>query len=100
MIAFGTVAAAGSHVTIEFGANGVGGHCNSNLGDGACELAIDLDGDGDGDGTFDTRRHFYRLLGDVTGEKTVDAADLAALDNSFTADLDTNGDGRAAVRGA
>jgi hypothetical protein len=51
----------------------------------------------DGDGNFETSRRFYRLLGDVNGDRQVDSTDVslitAGTKASYSAILDTNGDG-------
>jgi hypothetical protein len=81
-------------MAFDFGANGIGGNRNSNVGDGYYELEFDLDGDGN----FESLQRFYRLLGDVNGSRGVDGTDVSIV----TADLgrsglglesDTNGDG-------
>jgi hypothetical protein len=81
-------------MAFDFGANGIGGNRNSNVGDGYYELEFDLDGDGN----FESLQRFYRLLGDVNGSRGVDGTDVSIV----TADLgrsglglesDANGDG-------
>jgi hypothetical protein len=51
----------------------------------------------DGDGNFETSRRFYRLLGDVNGDRQVDNTDVslvtAGTTSPYNSILDTNGDG-------
>ncbi|MGD9632156.1 MAG: hypothetical protein AB7U97_02685 [Pirellulales bacterium] len=80
---------------IDFGAAGLGGNPNSTAGDGYYELAFDLDDDGD----FETARYFYRLFGDVSGDRIVRVADLNAIVAAIGQmgdflEADANGDGR------
>ncbi len=65
-----TVSVIDHAIELDFGANGLGGGPNSTSADGYYELDINLPG-----GTT-AAHHFYRLLGDVTGDGTVDANDL------------------------
>jgi hypothetical protein len=68
------------HVLVfDFGPGGIGGDPTSTAADGYYELAFDLDGSG----AFATTRHFYRLLGDVTGNHVVDNLDLLAVTNAL-----------------
>jgi hypothetical protein len=89
----GVVSAAGATVTLDFGPQGLGGNRNTNAGDGYYVLELDLDGDG----TFETAKAFYRLFGDVNGDRKVDAADadliVAAYGQAYDANRDVNGDG-------
>ncbi|MEI7701680.1 MAG: immunoglobulin domain-containing protein, partial [Planctomycetia bacterium] len=89
----GFVSASGSTVAIDFGAAGLGAGRNTNMADGSCTLGLDLDGDG----TFETSRRFYRLLGDVNGDRQVDDSDVslvrAGTTSAYSSVLDTNGDG-------
>jgi hypothetical protein len=87
----------GTHVTIDFGPNGIGGNRLTSAGDGTYRLALDLAGDG----SFSTVVQFFRLFGDVNGDGTVDASDVSA----FIADRnlgdingDVNGDGQIDTR--
>ncbi len=84
--------AVGNSARIDFGIQGIGGNRNSNVGDGYYELAVDMDGDG----AFESKRYFYRLLGDVNGDRKVDSLDtglvLGAL-GSTNSERDGNGDG-------
>jgi hypothetical protein len=89
----GFVSASGSTLAIDFGAAGLGASRNTNLADGYYTLGLDLDGDG----TFETSRRFYRLLGDVNGDRQVDDSDVslvrAGTTSAYSSVLDTNGDG-------
>ena len=78
----------------DFGPNGITGDSTSIVGDGYYEVQMDLDNNG----TFETTKRFYRLLGDVNADQTVDDTDViiitAALGNSGTnLDADVTGDG-------
>jgi hypothetical protein len=83
-------------IELDFGASGLGGSPNTTTADGYYELDIKLP-----NGTSSVN-HFYRLLGDVTGDGTVDSNDL----NEIAAEInlsnpsgfaplgaDVNGDG-------
>lgn len=83
-------AAGSNRLAFDFGTNGVGGGATSLAGDGYYKLELDLDGDG----TFETSRSFYRLLGDVNGDRSVDQADLDAVKGPNNAAYDANGDGK------
>jgi hypothetical protein len=79
-------------VRLDFGTSGLGGNRNTNAGDGYYELAMDLDSDG----SFETRKYFYRLLGDVNGDRRVDSTDSSLVLNAFSSrnpEYDVNGDG-------
>lgn len=81
-------------LAIDLGTQGIGGNANSNVGDGYYALQFDLDGNG----TFETVRHFYRLLGDANGDCRVDAKDtgligLAIGRRGTNLNEDLNGDG-------
>lgn len=75
------------------GAAGLGGSRNTNLADGYYTLGLDLDGDG----VFESSRRFYRLLGDVNGDRQVNPTDVslvtAGTTSAYTPVLDINGDG-------
>ncbi|MEZ6137703.1 MAG: SdrD B-like domain-containing protein [Pirellulaceae bacterium] len=82
---------------VNFGEQGIGGDRNSNIGDGYYKLLIDTNGDGDfdDDGEIQT---FYRLLGDVDGNRRAEQADVDAVLAAFGTtgpfiDEDVNGDG-------
>ena len=89
----GFVSASGSTLAIDFGAAGLGASRNTNLADGYYTLELDLNGDG----TFETSRRFYRLLGDVNGDRQVNDSDVslvrAGTTSAYSSVLDTNGDG-------
>jgi hypothetical protein len=79
---------------LDFGAQGIGGNRNSTVGDGYYSLDFDLDGNG----TFETTRSFYRLLGDVNGDRFVNDLDFSAILSALgqvggNLEEDTNGDG-------
>ena len=83
-------------IELDFGANGLGGSPSTTTADGYYELDIKLPG-----GATDVH-HFYRMLGDVTGDGTVDNNDLneiaAEINLSSPTGLaplgaDVNGDG-------
>ena len=89
----GFVSASGSTVTIDFGAQGIGGSRNTSQADGYYALKLDLNGDG----TFETTYNLYRLFGDTNGDGKVDQTDV----NNVTAGMvaysvlsDLNADGR------
>ncbi|QEH37254.1 Legume lectin domain protein [Aquisphaera giovannonii] len=86
-------------IEIEFGAGGLGGSPTTTAADGYYALAFKPPS---GQGVGSTH-HFFRLLGDVTGDGVVDNADLgavaAAVNQSRTAgyaplNVDVNGDGK------
>ncbi|MFM7163147.1 MAG: dockerin type I domain-containing protein, partial [Planctomycetaceae bacterium] len=59
---------------------------------GYYRLRLDLDGDG----SFETTRTFFRLLGDLNGDRSVTEADrslLASLGGIYDPERDVNGDG-------
>jgi hypothetical protein len=66
-------------IDVDFGAGGIGGNPDSTAGDGYYEIDLDLDGTG----AFATREFFYRLLGDVNGDGSVDANDLGLITASL-----------------
>ena len=83
-------------IELDFGANGLGGSPNTTTADGYYELDIKLPSGAT------AVHHFYRLLGDVTGDGTVDNNDLneiaAEINLSNPTGLaplgaDVNGDG-------
>ncbi len=82
----------GNSGRIDFGTNGLGGNRNSNVGDGYYQIGIDMDGNG----SFESTRSFYRLLGDVNGDRKVDSTDSSLVTSSFgstSPERDVNGDG-------
>lgn len=88
-----TSAAVGNQIQLDFGIQGIGGNRNTNAGDGYFEIAVDMDGNG----SFESKKYFHRLFGDMTGNGIVDAADklkvLAAQGMAYIAENDVNGDG-------
>ncbi len=82
----------GNSARIDFGTNGLGGNRNTTAGDGYYQIGIDLDGNG----AFEATQSFFRLLGDVNGDRKVDTVDsnlvLAAF-GSTNVERDVNGDG-------
>ncbi|MFM7869292.1 MAG: beta strand repeat-containing protein, partial [Planctomycetaceae bacterium] len=89
----GFLSASGSTLAIDFGAAGLGASRNTNVADGYYTLGLDLDGDG----VFESSRRFYRLMGDINGDREVNATDeslvRAGLTTAYQSVLDTNGDG-------
>jgi hypothetical protein len=90
----GKLKVVGNRVTIDFGAQGIGGSRNSTAGNGYYRLSIDADRNG----TRETERTFYRLLGDTNGDRTVNSVDVnnirVALGRKGTnLNQDINGDG-------
>ena len=82
----------GNSVRLDFGSNGLGGNRNTTAGDGYYELGVDMDGNG----TYESTKKFYRLLGDVNGDRKVDSTDSSLVTSAFgTTDpnRDVNGDG-------
>ncbi|HEV2969843.1 MAG TPA: NosD domain-containing protein [Pirellulales bacterium] len=87
----GLVTVSGTHVSIDFGINGIGGNRLTNAGDGTYRLILSLH-----EQQSTTTVQFARLLGDVNGDGSVDAADYSlALGYVKTGDPngDINGDG-------
>jgi hypothetical protein len=83
----GKVAATDNRVRIDFGSSGLSLN-------GYYEISLDLDDDG----SSETVRHFYRLQGDVNGDRTVDAIDRTVVVNAMgqtgeNLEADVNGDG-------
>jgi hypothetical protein len=82
----------GNSGRLNFGANGLGGNRNSNVGDGYYEIAVDTDANG----TFESSKSFYRLLGDINGDRRVDSSDSNLVTSAFgtsNPERDANGDG-------
>jgi len=92
----GVLGVNGSRVRFDFSEYGIGGSRSSRSGNGYYEIGVDLDGNG----TFEAKRHFYRLLGDVNGDRTVDTLDrnlvFAALGQSGS-QLEADADGSGTV---
>src|SRR5262249_16392769 len=91
-----TVSLVDHAIELDFGAGGLGGSPSTTTADGYYELAIKLPSGAT------AVRHFYRLLGDVTGDGPVDNNDLneiaAEINLSSPTGLaplgaDVNGDG-------
>jgi len=86
----------GTRINVDFGARGIGANRNTNAGDGYYEIGVDMDGNG----SFETKKHFFRLFGDVTGDGTVDSADKIKVlrgNGTTSAESDVNGDGQVNV---
>ena len=77
-------------IELDFGAGGIGGSPNTTAADGYYELDIKLP-----NGTVAVH-HFYRLLGDVTGDGLVDNNDL----NAIAAEINLSEPDRASHRSA
>lgn len=85
-------AVVGNNIRFDFGAQGIGGNRNTNAGDGYYELGIDMDGDG----SFESKKYFHRLLGDMNGDGVVSSSDkiqVLLASGSSSAESDVNGDG-------
>ena len=83
-----------NRIVADFGTGGIGGNRNGTAGNGYYRFSLDADRDG----TFEAQRHFYRLLGDTNGDRTVNYLDRnnvnAALGRKGTnLNPDVNGDG-------
>ncbi|MEZ6132743.1 MAG: CARDB domain-containing protein [Planctomycetaceae bacterium] len=92
----GLASANGNRMEIDFGAQGIGGNRNSNVGDGYYGLRLDLDNNGLD--ASDPVLNFYRILGDANGDRTVNSADIGFITSAFgqtgaNLDGDVNGDG-------
>jgi hypothetical protein len=92
----GVVRAENQSLRFDFGVGGITGNPNSAAGNGYYELALDLGRNGFG-GSDDALLHFYRLLGDATGDRRVDSRDGSLVVGSFgrfgsNLDADVNGD--------
>jgi hypothetical protein len=89
----GKATVVGNRVELDFGVQGIGGNRNAAPGDGYYRLRVDADGDG----LLETRRHFYRLLGDTNHDRVVSLADVDAINADLgqtgVRDTDVNGDG-------
>jgi hypothetical protein len=90
----GVLSSNGSQLSLDFGATGLGGAAATTAADGYYDLALDLAGDG----SFSTHRHFYRLLGDVNGDRVVNTTDAAVILAAYghagaNLNEDVNGDG-------
>ena len=90
--AFPTPTVSGRQIQLDFGVQGIGGNRNTNVGDGYYELGIDMDGNG----SFESKKYFHRLLGDVNGDGIVSAADKSQVlvaQGTTSVEADVNGDG-------
>jgi hypothetical protein len=90
----GVLGVSGNTLSLDFGAQGIGGNRNGSAGNGYYALTLDLDGDG----TFETARRFHRLYGDVNGDRVVSLADSIAVllglgQSGGNLNQDANGDG-------
>ena len=88
----GLLSANGANISVDFGAAGIQNSRNTNGGDGYYTLELDLDNDT----VFETSLRFYRLLGDVNGDKQVNSADqtaVTAASGTSNPQFDLNGDG-------
>lgn len=83
----------GSTLGIDFGAIGLGNSRNTATADGYYTLSVDMDGTG----TNTTNLYFFRLFGDINGDRQVTTADqnvvLAGCTQAYNVNLDLNGDG-------
>ncbi len=82
----------GNNIRFDFGPQGIGGNRNTNAGDGYYELGVDMDGNG----SFESKKYFHRLLGDVNGDGVVSSSDkiqVLLASGSSSAESDVNGDG-------
>ena len=81
----------GNNIRLDFGAQGIGGNRNSNVGDGYYVLEVDTDNDR----LFESSADFHRLLGDLTGDGQVNDSDKSQLlrRSGPLAENDVNGDG-------
>ena len=80
----GVLSVVNGQVEFDFGPNGIGSilvapNADSTIGDGYYEIQLDLDGSG----KFATSEFFYRILGDVDGDRTVDATDIQLIGNAI-----------------
>jgi hypothetical protein len=88
----GFLSANGTNISVDFGAAGIQNSRNTNGGDGYYTLELDLDNDT----VFETSLRFYRLLGDVNGDRQVNSADqnaVSAASGTSNPQYDLNGDG-------
>lgn len=88
----GLLSANGANISVDFGAAGIQNSRNTNGGDGYYTLELDLDNDT----VFETSLRFYRLLGDVNGDRQVNSADqnaVSAASGTSNPQFDLNGDG-------
>ena len=79
----GAVALVGNTLQFDWGVQGIGGNRASLNGDGHYTLELDLDGDG----IFESQRRFYRLLGDLNGDRQVTQADMLLFQSQLNQPL-------------
>jgi len=84
----GVLSVVGTKISFDFGSAGIGGNANTTAGDGYYEIRVR--------GATQIA-NFYRLLGDVNGDRVVNNADLAAISAAINQtgdglDADVNGD--------
>jgi hypothetical protein len=88
----GKASVVGNRVQLDFGVQGIGGNRNSAIGNGYYRLRVDADDDG----TFETWKHFYRLLGDTNRDRWVNTTDVNAVNadrgRTGVRNTDVNGD--------
>ena len=88
----GFLSANGAKISVDFGVIGIQNSRNTNVADGYYTLELDLDNDN----VFETSLRFYRLLGDVNGDRQVDSVDQNAVSTAIgtsNPQFDLNGDG-------
>jgi hypothetical protein len=89
----GFINAVGGRIALDFGTVGIGNARNTSLADGYYTLAVDLDNDGQREAEF----AFFRLFGDLNGDREVNSTDLSIAANgarsAYSAEADANGDG-------
>ena len=89
----GFVSTVGGRIALDFGTVGIGNARNTSLADGYYTLAVDLDNDGQREAEF----AFFRLFGDLNGDREVNSTDLGIVAtgarSAYSAEADANGDG-------
>jgi hypothetical protein len=85
----------GNTLQLDFGSKGIGSNASSSRPDGSYLLEFDLDTNG----SFEYAYRFHRLLGDLNGDKVVDANDTSIVNanlnkSGMNIPGDTNGDGK------
>lgn len=90
----GKLKVANNRIVADFGTNGIGGNRGTAAGNGYYRLALDADRNG----SFEAQRHFYRLLGDTNGDRTVNSLDRSNVNSNLgrrgtNLNPDVNGDG-------
>ncbi|WP_145034751.1 hypothetical protein [Caulifigura coniformis] len=90
---YGQVTRVGNRLIFDFGEKGIGGNRFSTAGDGYYELRFDFNEDG----VYDTPQRFYRLMGDVNGDRVVTSQDSFLVQSNIGQpynplyDMDGNG---------